>query len=111
MSIFKTVSTTIDPKFMEEDPELGLAPLYKSEQSIKLFCGMIDALAFLSCDEVIDGMDFLHSECLSELMELLTYFDTTYVSRTYHTIKTPGAPDERPTMRFRKVPPLFPPEV
>ena len=56
--------------------KLGLAPLYRSDSSIKLFCGMIDALAFLPCEQVTDGMDYLHSECSSELVDLLGYFDT-----------------------------------
>ena len=74
--------------------ELGLAPFYRSDSSIKLFCGMIDALAFLPCEQVTDGMEYLHSECPSELVDLLGYFDTTYVSGTYCTIKTPGANNE-----------------
>ena len=45
--------------------ELGLALLYRSDSSIKLCCGMIDALALLPCEQVTDGMDYLHSECPS----------------------------------------------
>ena len=56
-------------------------------------------------------MDYLHSQCPNELVDLLGYFDTTYVSGTYRTIKTPGAVDEGPTVRFRRVSPSFPPAL
>ena len=39
--------------------QLGLTEMYRSNDDIKLFCGMIDALAFLPVSEVIDGMAHL----------------------------------------------------
>jgi len=45
---------------------------------------MIDALALLPVDQVSDGMQYLFSSAPEEnhdtLIELLTYFDATYVS-------------------------------
>ena len=76
MCTYKGASIT-NPKHMEEVQNLGLASVYRSDSSIKLFCSMIDALAFLPCEHITDEMDLLHSECPIEPVDLLVYFDTT----------------------------------
>jgi len=40
---------------------LGLATAYKSDDNLRLFCGMIDALAFLPLADVTSGMAYLHT--------------------------------------------------
>ena len=92
--------------------DLGLAHSYKSSNSIKQFCGMIDALAFLPLDQVKEGMEYLQSVCPEELEDLLNYFNTTYVSGSYKVLRvlnTSG--DEQVSVRMRRVPPMFKPEV
>ncbi|XP_054258398.1 uncharacterized protein LOC128983212 [Macrosteles quadrilineatus] len=74
----------------------GLTKKYKENDDVKLYCGMIDALAFLPPKDVIEGMAFLWGSSPFDLYEVLHYFDATYVS---------GVTGERPK------PPLFPPEV
>ena len=92
--------------------DLDLATTYKGEKDIKLFCGMMDALAFLPCGQVKDGMDYLQSICPEELEDLLAYFNTTYVNGSYKRIQTPPAlGSEQPVLRMRRVAPLFPPEL
>ena len=38
---------------------LGLVQRYREEDDVKLFCGMMDGLAFLPEDDVPDGMAYL----------------------------------------------------
>ena len=84
--------------------DLGLATTYKGEKDIKLFCGMMDSLAFLPCGQVKDGMDYLQSICPEELEDLLAYFNTTYVNGSYKRIQTPPAlGSEQPVLRMRLV--------
>jgi hypothetical protein len=75
---------------------LGLTKLYKEDENARLFCGMIDGLAFLPIDKVFDGMRYLISICPKLLEPVLAYFDATYVTGTKR--------------RNRQIPPQFPPE-
>ena len=84
---------------------LGLTNLYESNNDFHLFCGQIDALAFLPLDEVSEGMAFLRESVPEEAIPLLEYFDTTYV--TGHLRPRPQTPDLQ--LRFWYVPPIFPP--
>ena len=59
---------------------LGLTNLYESNDDFRLFCGKIDALAFLPVDEVSEGMAFLRESAPDKAAPLLEYFDTTYVT-------------------------------
>ena len=90
--------------------ELGLAQKYKESIDTRLFCGMIDALAFLPCDKVKEGMECLQDLCPDELHEFLHYFSTTYVSDTFRALRVPGAiGNSQAPVRWRRVPPLFKP--
>ena len=88
---------------------LGLAVHYKEDCDFRLFCGMLDGLAFLPPAEVQEGMQHLHSikpDNPPEVDDLLTYFDRTYVSGHYRQCHGQGL-----TINMRRVPPMFPPEV
>ena len=88
--------------------DLGLAQDYKDNDDNKLFCGMIDSLAFLPCDQVLEGMEYLQSVCPEELVHLLTYFNTNYVSGFFKKLQVPAViGDDRVLLRKRKIPPLF----
>ena len=76
---------------------LGLTNLYESNDDFHLFCGQIDALAFLPVDEVSEGMAFLRESAPDEAAPLLEYFDTTYV--TGHIRPRPQNQDLQ--LRFR----------
>jgi len=65
--------------------ELGLVQAYRNKTDVRQFCAMIDALAFLPESDVCVGMRYLLQHVPSgaendQLLELITYFDTTYVS-------------------------------
>ena len=93
-------------------PELGLSQMYKNDKNIKLFCGMIDALGFQPGQDVKDGMNYLQSVCPEELQDLLTYFNSTYVSGNFRSIQIPGQiGEEQPPLRLRRVPPMFAPDI
>ena len=84
---------------------LGLTNLYESDDDFRLFCGQIDALAFLPLHEVSEGMTYLRESAPEESTPLLEYFDTNYV--TGHLRPRPQTPDLQ--LRFRRVPPIFAP--
>lgn len=84
------------PKHLETNPTTWTREKYKENEEIKLYCGMIDALAFLPPKDVKESVEFLWGTSPFELYEILYYFDTTYVSGVM------GADPK---------PPLYPPEV
>ena len=59
---------------------LGLSDSYKNDDNIRLFCGQLDALAFLPIDKVKEGMEYLKKNCPPGAEDLVEYFDNTYVS-------------------------------
>ena len=85
--------------------QLGLVVSYMNDDNFKLFCGIMDGLAFLSLQDVYQGMVFLRQAihplagALAEALAgpLLDYFDTTYVN---------GA-----IVNGRRIPPLFSPNL
>ena len=87
---------------------LGLANDYKTNDNIRLFCGQLDALALLPLHDVAKGMSYLKEIAPLETVELLEYFDATYVSGQYHQRPQIG---NRLALRLRRKPPLFPPSV
>ena len=46
----------------------------------RLYCGQIDALAFLPIDKINEGITFLRDTAPEEALPLLDYFDNTYVT-------------------------------
>ncbi|XP_052245107.1 uncharacterized protein LOC127854145 [Dreissena polymorpha] len=66
---------------------------------------MLDGLAFLPTQLVNEGMAHLRTLAPEALMSVVDYFDATYVTGTYRTVMSEGK------MRFRAVPPRFPPSV
>ena len=90
--------------------DLGLVELYRSRESIRQFCGMLDGLALLAVSDVAAGMQLLKDKIPAGLDDLVTYFDATYVSGSYKKIKVP-AHDGRVVIKLRRTPPLFPPVV
>ena len=89
--------------------ELGMVELYKSNDDVKLICGMIDGLAFLPVGNVSDGMDYLRNNTPDECERLLDYFDKTYVSGTFRRIQP--VDEGVLAVRVRRIPPLFNPEL
>ena len=90
---------------------LGLVQHYR-EEDIKLFCGMLDGLAFLPEDDVPEGMAYLCENIPDGLESLQQYFYSTYVSSTYRQIQSPQRPDGTlPPRRIRRKPPMYPPSI
>ncbi|KAL8614049.1 hypothetical protein ACOMHN_023284 [Nucella lapillus] len=90
--------------------QLGMTALYNNNDDVKLFCGMLDALAFLPVDEVPTGMEYLRDNTPDGAEELLEYFEATYVRGTFRQVQLPAANDDAPApVRVRRIPPLFPP--
>lgn len=63
---------------------LGLTNAYKSNNIIRVFCGMIDALAFLPIDKVVSGINYLKQNIPVGCEEFVYYFDQTFVSGVFH---------------------------
>ena len=95
--------------------ELGLTTCYKDRADVRLFCGMLDALAFQPVDDVNEGMAFLLDNIpqdSDELCALIAYFDGTYVNGTARRIKRPAATGSMSNglqVCLRRIPPMFPP--
>jgi len=86
---------------------LGLVQQYREEEDVKLFCGMLDELAFLPVGDVPGGMTYLREHTPEGLEPLLDYFGNTYVSRVFHRIQPPQLPDgSTPLLRMRRMPPI-----
>ena len=61
-------------------------PLYNNDDDFRLFCGMMDGLAFLPAPDLTNGIHLLRTLCPDdppEAAELLDYFDSTYISGDY----------------------------
>ena len=86
--------------------QLGLAPLYKDDEEFRLFCGQLDALAFLPIDEVRAGMAYLRRIMPAQAEPLVRYFDETYVNGRLQRLDNPGNANGL-AIRFRRLPPLF----
>jgi hypothetical protein len=57
-----------------------VVPLYKNNDDFRLFCGMMDGLAFLPVPDLTNGIHLLITLCPDdppEAAELLDYFDST----------------------------------
>jgi len=95
--------------------ELGLTTCYKNRADVRLFCGMLDALAFLPVVDVNAGMAFLLDNIpqdSDELCALIAYFDGTCVNGTARRSKRPaatGSVSNGLQVRLRRIRPMFPP--
>lgn len=67
----------------------GLSVLYKTDESVKHFCGMLDGLAFLPTDRVQEGMRHLRTIVPEQLEDIVEYFDANYVSGPYKSTRGP----------------------
>ncbi|VDI65786.1 Hypothetical predicted protein [Mytilus galloprovincialis] len=90
---------------------LGLVPHYKISDDFRLFCGMMDGLAFLPVADLPNGVHLLRTLCPDdppEAAELLDYFDATYVSGNMRRNPAPG---QGLRLVMRRTPPMFPPTI
>jgi hypothetical protein len=69
---------------------------------------MLDALALLPLHELDNGMTFIRNNAPAALVDLVTYFDATYVNGPFRPL--PAAQQQGP-VRLRRMPPLFPREL
>ena len=63
--------------------------LYRDSEEVKLFCGMLDGLAFLPVGDVPAGLAKLKEDIPEGLEPLVDYFDATYISGTYRSVQRP----------------------
>ena len=88
--------------------QLGLVDQYHTDEEFKLFCGMLDGLAFLPLTDVTEGMTFLKG-CTPEGTEaLVEYFDSTYVTGSFRRIQRLNGVER---LHIRRRPPTFPQEL
>jgi hypothetical protein len=85
--------------------QLGLVPLYNNDDDFRLFCGMMEGLAFLPVPDFTNGIHhLLRKPCPDdppEAAELLDYFDSTYISAQNQAVR----------LVLRCIPPMFPPAI
>ena len=85
---------------------LGLSMLYRESEDVKLFCGMIDALALLPMRDMEAGLQFLRDHTPEGMQPLLQYFDETYCSGTVRVVERRGRAGG-----VRRIQPHFPPAM
>ncbi|CAG2241518.1 unnamed protein product [Mytilus edulis] len=93
--------------------KLRLATHYMADAEFRLFCNMLDALAFLPTTLLEEGIAYIRSitpDEPTEAADLVDYFDATYVSGTYRQIHQLNA-NGQPQLTMRRVTPMFPPSV
>lgn len=86
--------------------ELGLENLYRNDEAFSEYCRKLDSLAFLPTTDVKAGMDYLKSVMCDDAIDLVTYFDSTYVNGTYRRIAQNDL-----SITLRNCPPMFPPNI
>jgi hypothetical protein len=92
--------------------QLGLVPLYNNDDDFRLFCGMMEDVAFLPVPDLTNGIHLLRTLCRDdppEAAELLDYFDSTDISARLR----PHNPAQNQAVRLvlRRSPPMFPPAI
>ena len=92
--------------------ELELVPQYRDDEDFKLFCGQLDALAFLPTEDIPEGIMYLRGNTPPDAEPLVDYFDQTYVTGTYRRAGVPrDGPYGAAIVRMRRVPPRYPPAL
>ena len=95
---------------LEEDTAAWFGSLLQSDD-LRLFCGMVDGLAFLTVDDLQNGMHLLRTLCPAdppEAAELLDYLDSTYISGSHRCAIVPG---QGLRMVMCRTPSMFPPAI
>ena len=88
--------------------ELGLSVRYQHDDDLKLFCGKLDGLAFLSIAEVLAGLNHLLQNTPDDAEGLVDYFSKTYVTGTFRHVQQARG---QVGVNLQRVPPRFPPEL
>ena len=93
--------------------ELGLTNVYKENNEVQHYCGILNGLAFLPVDGIVQGLAYLRERMPDDLEQLVNYFDATYVSGTFRHVHQAQAHgnDENAPVLLRRVPPRFPPAL
>ncbi|XP_076041795.1 uncharacterized protein LOC143025681 [Oratosquilla oratoria] len=85
---------------------IGLQQYYRENEEFQKFVGMMDGLAFLPVADVKDGLAYLSTIVPDDGLELLEYFDATYVNGSYRRVRS-----RQGVTRLKRVAPLFPPAM
>ena len=92
--------------------QLGLVPLYKNDDDFRVFCDMMDGLAFLPVPDLTNGIHLLRTLCPDdppEAAELLDYFDSTYISGRLR--QQNPAQNHAVRLVLTRSPPIFSPAI
>ena len=83
--------------------DLGLIQTYIGDEQFRLFVALIDALAFLSYNDVMNGMAFICRNMHPLGLDLLNYFET-YVNSPWRNAQNAG-------INMWRYTPMFPPQL
>ena len=92
--------------------QLGLVPLYNNKDDFRLFCGMMEGLAFLPVPNLTNGIHqfrTLFPDDPPEADELLDYFDSTYICGRLR--QQNPAQNQAVLLVLRRSLPMFPPAI
>ncbi|KAF0732232.1 FLYWCH-type domain-containing protein [Aphis craccivora] len=82
--------------------------MYRNNSDFSIFCRKhSSSLAFLPENKVLEGIDFLRTITDCKITDLVDYFDTTYVHKSYRSVQY----NPNNGIRFRNIAPLYPPSI
>jgi len=84
--------------------KLGLETIYKQDSDFRKYCGMIDSLAFLSLNKVLDGMQTCLKENIPPYAEDLLFYFYFYKVNGTGTYRRVGM---ALSLCLRKIPSIF----
>ena len=91
---------------------MGIVPQYRDDEDFKLFCGELDALAFLPTEDIREGIMYLRGNTPPDVEPLVDYTKQTYVTGTFRRVGvTQDGPDGAAIVRMKRVPPWYPPPL
>ena len=85
--------------------------MYKNNENVRHFIGMLDGLAFLRLNDINEGIQYLENlipHGIPEMQELFSYFDCNYVRGPY--VRQEPDPNIN-ILALRRHPPLYPTEL
>ena len=90
--------------------ELGLSNVYKNDENVRHFVGMVNGLAFLPIADLEEGLLYLYANIPgndNSIQNFLTYFDEIYCRGKFRAVPQNNAV----AVMLRRSPPLFPPNL
>jgi len=81
--------------------------MYRNNNNFSIFCRKLDSLTFLPENKVLEVMDFLRTIMPPDAIDLVDYFDTTYIHGSYRSVQH----NPNNGIRLQNIATLYPPSI